>query len=124
MLEKLLTGWLPKGQGTYVALGIALLVIWGSYAASAFGFVGEPVLDQLGQQACVAGAETIDDADAKAAVIQACTDFTAKPVSLLNSVLATAAVFVAAFLRRSISGLLSKIETLKGGTGTQPPPGG
>jgi hypothetical protein len=125
-MEKLLTGFLPKGKGTYIAIAIGILVIWGSFAAVHFGIVGESTTDALAVQACTAGANLIEDAEAKAAVIQSCSDFAAKPISLMVCVLATIALLVAAFLRRSISGLLDRFETGKGAgaPSTGPPASG
>lgn len=109
-MEKLLTGFLPKGKGTYIAIAIGLAVIWGSFFAVKFGLVPESTADSLGQQACFAGANSMEDADAKAAALEVCADFIAKPLSAIACAMASIALLVAAFLRRSITDLLNKLS--------------
>jgi hypothetical protein len=111
-LRSVLTGYLPKGKGTYIAIAIGLLVIWGSWGAVKFGIVGESAADALAAQGCTVSAGTIEDVDAKAAVLEVCQAFVAKPINTMVAILFTIGLLVAAFMRRAITDLLNKVEAM------------
>lgn len=122
-VKSLLTGFLPKDRGTYLAIGICLLAIWGFYGATAAGLIGEGAAAPLAIKACLAGTEQLTDVDAKTAAIDVCNRIDDKPISLTVALALTGFLLVAAFLRRSIGGLsdLLKART-SDGSAPRPPP--